>query len=74
MGRNSDADSKPPVTLAKDVGERDPVTAGEAGLKGVLSPLQNGSVRAVSGGFFELLVSSSHGASPGVSADKEFNK
>ncbi len=35
------------VTLAEDNGERDPVTAGEAGRGGVLSPLQNGSGRAL---------------------------
>ena len=45
MGRNGDAGSKPPVTLAKDVGVGDSVTAGEAGLKGVLSPLSD-SLRA----------------------------
>jgi len=40
MGRNSDADSKPPVTLAKDGGVSGSVTAGEAGLIGILSPSQ----------------------------------
>ncbi len=35
------------VTLAKDNGERDPVTAGEAGRGDVLSPLQIGSERAL---------------------------